>query len=90
MIGTKRLAIIEIMNFWNYYFWDEINGGQTINDAASEAYGRAITKYAEFAGLGSDAAVYIYFPDLRNFGSTMNIHGSGNERLKPAHYGVGQ
>lgn len=90
VIGTKRLAIIEIMNFWNYYFWDEINGGQTINDAASEAYGRAITKYAEFAGLGSDAAVYIYFPDLRNFGSTMNIHGSGNERLKPAHYGVGQ
>jgi len=88
VIGTRRLAIIEIMNFWNYYFWVEINKGQTINDAAIQAYGNAITKYAEFAGLGSVEAVYIYFPDLRDYDDTFVIHGSRNERLKPAHYGV--
>jgi len=37
VIGTIRLAVVEIMNFWNYYFWIEINSGQTINDAAIRA-----------------------------------------------------
>ncbi|MFW6222918.1 MAG: hypothetical protein ACOC3T_04825, partial [Bacteroidota bacterium] len=91
VIGTKRIAIVEIMNFWNYYFWHFINyETSTINDAARDAYEQAITKYAEFAGFENEQAVYEYFSELRDFTTTIEIRGESNRALKPAHYGARQ
>ena len=97
VVGTRRLAVVEIMNFWNYYFWIEINKVNTVNDAASVAYGEAIKRYQKFLKYDNEIDVYEHFgknPDgtyvLRAYGETMQVRGNSNEKLKPAHYGVKQ
>jgi len=97
VIGTQRLAVVEIMNFWNYYFWDYVNGGQTINNAAINAYTKALDKYMKFLKYNNEIDVYEHFgknPDgtyvLRGYDETMQVRGYSNDRLKPAHYGVKQ
>lgn len=92
VIGTPGEVLVELMNFWNYYFWEEINSGAIVFRASIEAYSRAKSKLEEFLGVSNlyeyyadSSVVHTYFEDIiqrEQAGSNVWF-----ERIIPARYG---
>jgi len=93
VIGTKKTVLVEVMNFWNYYFWDElITNDRNIAEASMQSYSKSQEMLATFLGVTELSDYYDSSIVIGRYDTDMTIVSKPSstvlyEKITSARYG---
>jgi hypothetical protein len=97
VLATKLKVPASFMTFFNTFLWTRLNKGETVENAAADAYRDAINSMIQFTKMSNEAELFEAFRDkttnerlLDIYANTIIIFNDKSIKLLPARYGTNE